>query len=47
MLSKTLPRLSITGLWNGIIMAKFFRSTWQAMRDREKGEPVPVVADSV
>lgn len=23
-----------------------FRSTWQAMRDRKKGEPVPVVADS-
>jgi len=23
-----------------------FRSTWQAMRDRKKGEPVPIVADS-
>ncbi|VVB95628.1 DNA methylase [uncultured archaeon] len=23
-----------------------FRSTWQAMRDRKKGEPVPVVADA-
>jgi adenine-specific DNA-methyltransferase len=23
-----------------------FRSTWQAMRERKKGEPVPVVADS-
>ncbi|MDD1745190.1 MAG: hypothetical protein LUQ20_05195, partial [Candidatus Methanoperedens sp.] len=23
-----------------------FRSTWQAMRDRKKGESVPVVADA-
>lgn len=23
-----------------------FKSTWQAMRDRKKGKPVPVVADS-
>jgi hypothetical protein len=26
--------------------AEVFRSKWQAIRDRKKGEPVPIVADA-